>query len=254
MSKNSLRITCIFAAILLLAISACSSTDPSEAIPAVEQTQFQPPPEDMRNFRYCEVLPIFQSGTDIYIEVYATIGLNSCPDEAWQALSADAIGEEYGAAQVTMNGPRFWLVNRTTASGASTEGKVAEFGGIEMRRAAVLELQLSDVDDNVGEEFYVDNEVQRTTTYLFAAGNMVYELTSPAGDVYRMQSYSHIVDSTLTIDDLETLGDRLDLPEGWSYQARILSEDSSLVADGLAFVLNDELMNSYQKIIEPSTD
>ena len=65
-----------------------------------------------------------------------------------------------------------------------------------------------------------------------------------------MQSYSHIVDDTLTIDDLETLGDRLDMPEGWSYEARALSEDSALIADGLAFVLNDELMNSYQKILD----
>ena len=65
-----------------------------------------------------------------------------------------------------------------------------------------------------------------------------------------MQSYSHIVDDTLTIEDLETLGDWMDMPEGWSYEARVLTEDSVLVADGLAFVLNDSLMNSYQKILD----
>ena len=250
MSKITTITTFIFAALMLLALSACGgNTDPSERIPAVEQTQFQKPPEDMRNFRYCEVIPVFKNGLDLYIEVYASIGLNECPEEAWNSLSADAIAEEYGAVQVEMNGPRFWLANQTTASGATADGKVAEFAGMQLKRAAVIEMQLSDAQESVGEERYIDTEVQRTTTFLFTAGSMVYELTSPDGEVYRMQSYANIVDPTLTIDDLETLGDRLDMPEGWSYEARVLSEDSALIADGLAFVLNDELMNSYQKIL-----
>lgn len=253
MSKIKTITTYIFTVFLLLSLSACGGTDFSEVIPAVEQTQFQRPPEDMRNFRYCEVIPVFKNGSDLYVEVYASIGLNECPEEAWNKLTADAIAEEYGAVQVEMNGPRFWLVNQTTASGSSADGKVAEFAGMQLRRAAILEMQLSDTQGAVGEERYIDNEVQRTTTYLFTAGSMVYELTSPDGDVYRMQSYTHIVDPTLTIEDLETLGERLELPEGWSYQTRVLSEDSQLVADGLAFVLNDDLMNSYQKIIDPES-
>ena len=250
MSKIKTIYISILATLMLLALSACGGADPSEAIPAVEQTQFQRPPEDMRNFRYCEVIPIFKNGTDLYVEVYASIGLNECPEEAWNTLSADDIAEEYGAVQVQMNGPRFWLVNQTTASGASADGKVAEFADMQLRRAAVIEMQLSDTQGTLGEERYVDNEVQRMTTYLFTAGSMVYELTSPDGEVYRMQSYAHIIDPTLTIDDLETLGDWLDLPEGWSYEARVLSEDSEMIADGLAFVLNDNLMNSYQKLSE----
>ncbi|MEM7133618.1 MAG: hypothetical protein AAF702_45410 [Chloroflexota bacterium] len=253
MSKIRTITTCLFAVLMLLTLSACGGTDPSEAIPAVEQTQFQRPPEDMRNFRYCEILPIFQSGTDIYVEVYATMGLNECPEEAWNTITAEEIMEEYGAVQVQINGPRFWLVNQTAASGESAAGKVVEFAGIQMRRAAVINMQLSDAQGGVSDELYIDNEVERTTTYTFLAGNMVYELTSPEGEVYRMQSYTHIVDPTLTIDDLETLGDRLDMPDGWSYEARVLTEDSALVADGLAFVLNDSLMNSYQKILEPES-
>jgi hypothetical protein len=82
------------------------------------------------------------------------------------------------------------------------------------------------------------------------AGSQVYELVSPDGDIYRMQSYSHEVDPTLTIDDLETLGDRLDLPEGWSFQTRILEEDSFLTADGIAYLVSDELNNAYQLITD----
>ena len=248
MSNANIVHTGLLTVFLLLALSACSQTDHSNAIPAIIQTQFQRPSEGLRNFRYCEVLPIFQSGRTLHIEVYATIGLNDCPDEEWKALNEDDMADEYGAVQVTKNGPRFWLMDGLAGSGDSVGGKVADFGGIEMGLRAVLERKLS--EGNVGEAFYVENEVQRTTTFTYNAGKMVYELTSPEGAVYRMQSYTHLVDPTLTIDDLETLGERLELPEGWQYEARILSEDSQLTADGLAFVINDSFLNAYQKVTE----
>ena len=56
-------------------------------------------------------------------------------------------------------------------------------------------------------------------------------------------------DAELTIADLETLGERLTLPDGWRYETRVLTEDSELKADGLAYVINDDLGNSYQKIL-----
>jgi hypothetical protein len=37
---------------------------------------------------------------------------------------------------------------------------------------------------------------------------------------------------------------------GWSYKARILKQNSALVANGIAYVINDELGNSYQKITD----
>ena len=246
MSNTNIVRTGLLAVFTFLTLLACGQTDHANAIPAVTQTQFQGPTEGLRNYRYCEILPIFQSGLTLHIEVYATIGLNDCPDEAWQALNADDMADEYGAVQVTKNGPRFWLMDGLAGGGDSVGGKVADFGGIEMALRAVLERQLS--EGNVGEAFYVENEVQRTTTFTYRAGRMVYELTSPEGDVYRMQSYTHIVDPTLTIDDLETLGDRLELPEGWAYEARVLNENSELIVDGLAFVINDNFLNAYQKV------
>lgn len=54
----------------------------------------------------------------------------------------------------------------------------------------------------------------------------------------------------LTIDDLPSLGASLNMPTGWTFQAETLSEDLVLVTDGVAFIIQDELENSYQKIIE----
>ena len=40
-----------------------------------------------------------------------------------------------------------------------------------------------------------------------------------------MQTYSQVVDPTLSFDDLAGLGDRLRLPDGWSYRARVLDDE-----------------------------
>ena len=45
------------------------------------------------------------------------------------------------------------------------------------------------------------------------------------GDVYRRQTFAQVVDPTLTLEDLETLAERLNLPEGWMYRAKVLSEN-----------------------------
>jgi hypothetical protein len=77
----------------------------------------------------------------------------------------------------------------------------------------------------------------------------VYELTDSEGNTYLMQSYSLIQEPDLTADDLASLGDRLELPDGWSYNARVLDQDMQvpLAPDGGAIVVQDELENSYQR-------
>ncbi len=42
----------------------------------------------------------------------------------------------------------------------------------------------------------------------------------------------------------------MELPDGWSYKARVLAKDSNLIADGLAYVINENLGNSYQKVLD----
>ncbi|MEL6660032.1 MAG: hypothetical protein AAFP77_20115 [Bacteroidota bacterium] len=239
--------------ILLLASvvwgTSCGNMDEySHRIPAVEKSQFIRHAEDWRNLRYGEVIPVFRKGAKLYIEVYNTIGSNELPQELWEKLAAEEMKASYGAEQVILNGPRYWVLNRMSASGATQAGKVANFGGIEMTLRATIATDI--FEGAVGtDKLYTENEIQRETTFHFWKDNMVYELTSPEGEIYRMQSYAQMVDPNLTIEQLATLGERLSLPEGWSYEARVLEENSTMVADGLAIVINDELGNSYQKII-----
>jgi len=81
----------------------------------------------------------------------------------------------------------------------------------------------------------------------FAHGRTIYELHAPGGATYVMQSYSQIKDPTESVNDLPGLGSRLQLPAGWRYGTRKLRQDLVLAAHGSATVVQDELLNTYQR-------
>ena len=201
--------------------------------------------DELRDVRYCEVIPVTRDGRTLTAWVYNTLGLNDCPAAEWDALTEEQVNEAYGSVSAKLNGPRYWVIDKLVASGSSDTDETFNFGGIEMALRAQVDTKLR--EGTVGDEVYVPNEVKRNTVYTYKAGWPVYELTSPEGDVYIMQSYSQIVDENLTIEDLDSLGDRLALPAGWTYSTRTLDEDFELVTTGLAYVVNDDLYNSYQR-------
>jgi len=200
---------------------------------------------DLRNVRYCEIIPVTRKGLKLTAWVYNTLGLNDCPACQWDALTEDQVNEAYGSVSAKLNGPRYWVIDKLVASKSTTTGTTFTFGGIEMALRASIETRIR--EGTVGDEFYAPNQVHRDTVYTYQAGKLVYELTSPEGDAYIMQSYAQIKDKNLTIEDLPSLGSRLALPEGWTYATRTLSEDFELVTSGLAYVINDDLYNSYQR-------
>src|SRR5262249_42146358 len=100
--------------------------------------------------------------------------------------------------------------------------------------------------DLVGRQAYAEIKVSRSTRFAFEAGLPVYELVSPTGETYVMQSYSEIVDPSQRMADLESLGSRLKLPQGWLFRTRILSAPLIVTAAGEARIVQDDLQNTYQ--------
>ncbi len=200
-------------------------------------------PKDLRNVRYCEVLTMVRHRLTFEISVYNTLGQNFCPPDKWAALDAKKLAKELKVTRVKLNGPRYWTLDSIEAAGATASGETATFGGIAMTKRATIDLKLWQA--TLGG--YKVSAIKRTTVFNYKAGRPVYELVSPKGDVYMMQSYSQIVDPKLTIDDLATLGGRLKLPKGWTYRTRTLDADYALKAEGTAYVVQDDLYNSYQR-------
>jgi len=147
-----------------------------------------------------------------------------------------------------LNGPRYWMMDQIIANGDSAGGDVKTFGDMQMQLRAKVEIPMGQT--SAGGSYYTDNVVDRNTEYIFKAGQPLYQLVNPQGDVYTMQTYSQIVDPTLTLEDLPNLGSRLKLPTGWQYRVTTPAQDLHLVAHGKAYLIQDDLTNSYQKEIQ----
>lgn len=245
MNKSGLILS---ACALGLLLAACSSADSGSESNAQSGGTVS---DQLRDARYCEIIPVTRDKATIVSEVYNTLGLNDCPADAWVQITEEMINEEYGSIQSKLNGPRHWMMDQIIGQGSSVESPKFTFGGesgIEMQRRGVIETKVG--EDTVGEAYYVPNQVERDTVFVYAAGEPVFELTDPDGQIYMMQSYSQIVDPNLTYDQLADLGGRLALPEGWSFSTRVLDEEFRLTTeatDGVAYVINDDLLNSYQR-------
>lgn len=196
---------------------------------------------DMRGVRYGEVLAVYLRDNGLEAEVFGTQLINDCPQEQWDTLVAETVAQEMGAVMVKLNGPRYWTLDGFGTKLQPMEPIMREFNGIMMRRIAVVELG---PEPKVGP--YNEMKVNRQAVFFFDAGQTVHELVNPQGEAYVMQALCVGVDPTMSAESLDTLGERLSMPEGWSYRSRVLTED--LVIDTTtttATVLQDEFENSY---------
>ena len=203
--------------------------------------------DQVHGARYCEVLLVTGRLNRIEATVYNTLGLNECPEDLWQSLDSDAIKDQYQARAAILNGPRYFLMDKIGITDPGTE--LFDFGGLQMRRLATLPLGVTDFLGGLRKKPYTEQPVRRTTVYVYDKGREVYELVTPDGTSYVMQSYSLAVDPTLTAADLPNLGARLRLPEGWRFRVRQLDQEWTLQVDGEARVIRDELENTYQRVV-----
>ena len=196
---------------------------------------------EVRGVRYGEVVVLFLRDNGFEAEVYGTQMLNDCPQDLWDTLDPDVIATEMGALGVKLNGPRHWMIDGLGQKVAPIDPVLREFNGLTTRRIAVI-----DLGSEPGVTPYRDIHVNRGAVFFFDAGAPVYELVNPDGLAYIMQAYCIGVDPALSPESLKTLGERLQMPAGWTYRTRVLEDE--LVIDTtqtIATVLQDEFENTY---------
>ncbi|EPQ80779.1 MULTISPECIES: hypothetical protein [Mycobacterium ulcerans group] len=195
--------------------------------------------EDLSGKRYGEVLLVEIGESGPQATVYNSFPLNDCPAELWSALDAQALAAENGVAAALLNGPRYWLMNSIEKEPQGLP-ETKTFGGIEMLKQATVQMS------SMSPAPYTVNRVNRHTVFVFNAGEEIYELIDPGGQRWVMQTWSQVVDPNLARADLPGLATRLDLPEGWSYEPRVLAEIMRVdTTDRPAHVTQDDLSNSY---------
>lgn len=194
---------------------------------------------DFSGKRYGEVLLVEITESGPQATVYNSFPLNDCPAELWSKLDPQALATENGAAAALLNGPRYWLMNDIEKQPQGPQ-ETKTFGGIEMIKQATVALT------SMNPAPYLANEVTRNTVFVFNAGEEIYELIDPDGHRWVMQTWSQVADPNLSRADLPGLAGRLDVPEGWTYEPRMLTETLRVdTTTRPAQVLQDNLTNSY---------
>ena len=179
--------------------------------------------------------------------LFNTLGLpDEMTDEQFHALDPEHLKTTYSADAIWLNGPRRALMDSATAEFLD-DGRVTNVGGIPMRTVGRVHVPNLDLFLSAQRPPYTELTVDRTTDWVFKQGQDVHELVAPSGAVYVMQSMSRHVDPDLEIEQLPTLGQRLQLSQGWQYRVRTLEEDLVVPARGDAHIVFDEFENNYQR-------
>jgi len=80
--------------VLLVAVAAAQpSTTPMKML------------DDVRDRRYCELFVVKREAVRLAADVYNTLGLNDCPQAAWDAIDTAKVASQFGAFRVIRNGP-----------------------------------------------------------------------------------------------------------------------------------------------------
>lgn len=215
------------------------------ALPVFSQTNATRSLFGIFNARYCEVIIIKRHGYKMHASVYNSLHLDTCPAQKWNQMDVAAIKKQFDASIVKLNGPRYFVMNGMIVGMQTIASPITTIGGIRFQKRAEIVTDI--LHGVVGSKFYAANKVLRHTIWVYNPGTTIYELIAPNGEVYVMQSYAQIVNKNLQLSDLPNLGKSLKLPTGWRYEVLTLTKPLKLSANGIAYVLNDNLYNSYQK-------
>ena len=184
-----------------------------------------------RGLRYAE---LFFVGPE-WITVYNSMALSEAPPELWDALDPEAAAKRFRQQAAIKNGPHWWASDALTLRFGV---KPIEVDDIGFRFAARLPASLAK-SGKLQPPFYTVVEAEKEGSLFYAPGEPVYELVSPDGDEFVMQSMN------VEPGELESLGERHSTVEGWQFRIRTLDEDLTVGLDGKVRTVMDDLRNVY---------
>lgn len=191
-----------------------------------------------RDMRFGEILVVTDSG----LEIYNTTGSSDCAPELWDAIDTRKLASELGAKAVQLNGPKFWMMDSQTVS----FGEKRSFGGVDARWAGAMDAAVV-AKQAQGTPPYQVFYPKKTQKMIYAKGKPVFELVDPDGHAYVLQAHG----AEFPLETLPDLGDRLtQLPPGWRYRARTLTEDLvlDLTPNETIYGIGDEFDQYYTRI------
>lgn len=246
MLRRSASVALATLALFTIAASA-QSTAPAQA-----EIRVRPGPikgaistrDNARGTVWCEVIPVDGTTPDAVGQIYNSSGTDDCTEERSGKLDPVRLAAELNVPRVILNTGRYWVFDKYTVFSA---GETVDFHGVKAQWVANMTLQ--NMQNVLSSKPYTAARITRDTEWLYLKGRPVYLLRTPEGIVWIMQVFSRKIDKTLSLETLDRLGGKLQLPEGWKFEVKVLDRDLSLQprwADGQAHILWDSLGNAYQ--------
>jgi len=200
--------------------------------------------DNVRGTPWCEVIPVMGTTPDSLGHIYNSSPVDDCTEERADKLDKAKLAAEMKVPIVLLNVGRYWTFDKVTLF---TAGETLDFHGVKAQWAATMTLQ--DMKNLLGSKSYTSALITRDTEWLYQKGKPVYLLRAPEGITWIMQVYSKKIDKTLTLETLDQLGSKLQLPAGWTFETKVLDKDLALQprwASGQAHIMWDNLGNAYQ--------
>ena len=163
--------------------------------------------------------------------------------EAYKKIDPKKLAVELGVDMCAVNSGRFWMMDELEF----LVGETQNFHGVELRwggdmTGAEMVSQMQNA--------YMPSLIRRNSAWTFKAGKPVFLLRDPEGTTWVLQEYTKAVDPSLTPENLDQLGGKLkNLPEGWKFETKVLTEDLVLDtgrAGSWAAIIRDDLHCTYQ--------
>lgn len=192
-----------------------------------------------RPIPYHEILVGYRNWFDYYVIIYNDLN-NTLTKDEFDNLDVDKIEKETNANIVIKNGPRFWVLDEISGKSKSPFWKLQ---GHEYLVPGFVKLNVLKLSNR---KPYIPMEVNRDTKYIYYSNTLIYKLISPHGEEYIMQSASQEVDTSLKLENLELLENKLNLKTGWKYEVERISTEFILESNGKTKIVQDELRNTYQ--------
>ncbi len=198
--------------------------------------------KNTRDKAFCGLGAFVGTGQTQRAHVYTAASLDDITPESHKQIDPERLAGELEVDMCAVNGGRIWLMDEQDIQG----GDIVDFHGVKMiyggeMTAAEMMAQMTNA--------FSPSLIYRNSNWIWHAGTQVHLLRDPEGTVWVMQEYTKDVDPSLNIDNLDQLGNKLDLPKGWKFETKKLTKDLSLDTDrcdGWAAIIRDDFHCTYQ--------
>ena len=212
---------------------------------AAEQRKY----DKLRGYRFVEIDLIARDVIKkvLYVSIYNTTGQNdgddtrdSAPADLVAHVDPKKVARKYQAVAAWASPPRYWAVDWF----ADRVGAVRNLDGLDaawMGNGPAAESRLS---AKAPPKAYRTAFFPRTAIEGFKKGAKIHLLDDPKGHTWVLAAYTGAPEATG--NDLDSLGDRLKLPQGWKFRSLALDRDLILEPKGgLAGATEDDQGDVY---------